>query len=249
MTCIETASSRKSGFTLIELLIVIAIIALLAAILFPVFGRVRENARRSSCQSNMKQIGIGIAQYTQDYDEILPPTTISGTGGSFAAEYLWWADDIMPYVKSTQVFICPSNISYNAPAVPTLGYVAAGGAFRMCYGAVIRRSGNSPFTEGPQTIVKLSKIDEPAATFMVGELANPARKGGYAIYTSNADDATTVVISPSTYPGNVNFNRTPYDTHFDGANWLYCDGHVKWMRTSQTSQSNDALWKVDKSGA
>src|SRR5215212_8794902 len=63
---------RRHGFTLIELLVVIAIISLLAAILFPVFGRARENARRSSCLNNLKQIGIGLAQYTQDFDESLP---------------------------------------------------------------------------------------------------------------------------------------------------------------------------------
>src|SRR5687767_6194063 len=63
---------RKSGFTLIELLVVIAIIAILAAILFPVFARARENARRASCQSNLKQVGLGFVQYTQDYDERYP---------------------------------------------------------------------------------------------------------------------------------------------------------------------------------
>src|ERR1043165_2296074 len=62
----------RSGFTLVELLVVIAIIALLSAILFPVFSRARENARRSSCQSNLKQLGLGILQYTQDYDEKFP---------------------------------------------------------------------------------------------------------------------------------------------------------------------------------
>jgi prepilin-type N-terminal cleavage/methylation domain-containing protein len=65
--------SQRLGFTLIELLVVIAIIAILAAILFPVFGRARENARRSSCQSNLKQIGLGILQYNQDFDERFPP--------------------------------------------------------------------------------------------------------------------------------------------------------------------------------
>ena len=67
----------KMGFTLIELLVVIAIISILAAILFPAFARARENARRASCQSNLKQIGLGIFQYTQDYDERLPATAVS----------------------------------------------------------------------------------------------------------------------------------------------------------------------------
>src|SRR5438046_10716528 len=62
---------RRHGFTLIELLVVIAIIAILAAILFPVFAQARENARKSSCQSNLKQIGSALTMYSQDYDEVL----------------------------------------------------------------------------------------------------------------------------------------------------------------------------------
>ena len=97
----------KKAFTLIELLVVIAIIAILAAILFPVFARARENARRASCLSNMKQIGLGVMQYTQDYDELFPNRTrIYATTPS--TTYINWAENIQPYVKSYQLFKCPS---------------------------------------------------------------------------------------------------------------------------------------------
>lgn len=117
---VRAAQSIKSGFTLIELLIVIAIIALLAAILFPVFARARENARRASCASNLKQIGLGIMQYAQDYDEVMVPSYMDGTcancytngGYSYGTDPSYgnyrWMDLIYPYVKSEAIFNCPS---------------------------------------------------------------------------------------------------------------------------------------------
>ncbi len=96
---------KKSAFTLIELLVVIAIIAILAAILFPVFARARENARRASCQSNLKQIGLGFQQYAQDYDGW---TSGSGVVVSSSA-YHSWPSTLFPYVKSDQLFACPSG--------------------------------------------------------------------------------------------------------------------------------------------
>src|SRR5690606_13826243 len=117
---------HRTGFTLIELLVVIAIISILAAILFPVFARARENARRTSCLSNLKQIGLGIMMYTQDYDEKYPfsypavaaertkQTDTSMPGYKFTtnlgsdAHWVTWMDRIYPYVKSTQLFVCPS---------------------------------------------------------------------------------------------------------------------------------------------
>ncbi len=94
----------RRGFTLIELLVVIAIIAILAAILFPVFARAREKARQTSCLSNTKQLMLGFMMYAQDYDECLPGYIYA----SGSVPYLRWYDMIEPYVKNTQIFICPS---------------------------------------------------------------------------------------------------------------------------------------------
>jgi prepilin-type N-terminal cleavage/methylation domain-containing protein/prepilin-type processing-associated H-X9-DG protein len=99
------------GFTLIELLVVVAIISILAAILFPVFGRARENARRSSCQSNLKQIGLGIMQYVQDYDETYPSRFVT-----YGTSSVYWPTLIFPYTKSAQIFACPPATSEGVPS-------------------------------------------------------------------------------------------------------------------------------------
>src|SRR5215469_16047426 len=100
-------SNTRKGFTLIELLVVIAIIAILAAILFPVFAKVREKARQTSCASNLKQLGLGYIQYYQDYDENFP----CGTAGAAAwpRAGIGWAGQIYPYVKSPGVYACPDD--------------------------------------------------------------------------------------------------------------------------------------------
>lgn len=121
--CNKTFASRqfdlkrrvRGGFTLIELLVVIAIIAILAAILFPVFARAREKARSASCLSNLKQAGMGVLMYSQDYDEMFRgwrgyvlhpsahPCNLEGSG-------VWFHHLIQPYVRNWQIFICPSTL-------------------------------------------------------------------------------------------------------------------------------------------
>src|SRR5665213_1415454 len=96
----------RKGFTLIELLVVIAIIAILAAILFPVFAKVREKARQTTCASNEKQLGLGVLQYVQDYDERYPGNW-GGNNNDNSGGGWGWGNAIMPYVKSTAIFTCP----------------------------------------------------------------------------------------------------------------------------------------------
>ena len=138
---------RATAFTLIELLVVIAIIAILAAILFPVFGRARENARRASCQSNLKQIGLGVIQYTQDYDGVLPPSELDN---------IYWPRLVQPYIKSTQVFACPSgeqkdfaaNTTYTDPSLSptTSGGVTVGGRTSYCGLVAAVQPGDSSYS-------------------------------------------------------------------------------------------------------
>ena len=103
------SDSRASAFTLVELLVVIAIIGVLAAILFPgFFARARENARRTSCLSNLKQIGLATLQYNQDYDDYMPLTLMDSffSDGTLSST---WVDTTQPYIKSSQVYRCPSD--------------------------------------------------------------------------------------------------------------------------------------------
>ena len=151
------------GFTLIEILVVVAIIALLAAILFPVFAKARENARRSACQSNLKQIGLGFLQYSQDYDERYP---VCGAGAALDVSNNigfgpGWAGQIYPYLKSSQIFRCPSDgYRESAPVAPRVqvsyAYNRNIGHFYVGTGATVNQ-----FVNG-----SLIKLTEPTRTVM-----------------------------------------------------------------------------------
>ena len=209
---LQHSSNRKTGFTLIELLVVIAIIAILAAILFPVFARARENARRSSCQSNHKQIGVAIMQYTQDYDERMPIQQGSGVENfANAASVANLFRNIQPYLSSYQVLRCPSATGING--TPTgnneTSYVGNGVLFHG------RALSIAAIDQPSEVIVLQDSLTRTSWSYM----APRGVAGGYQYWL---------------YPS-IGL------THFDGGNVSFADGHVKWRKQSGIAASEYGL--------
>ena len=160
----------RQGFTLIELLVVIAIIAILAAILFPVFARARENARRTSCLSNMKQFGVATMMYSQDYDERLygyrfdgPNPYASDTAvGKNAKNVVFFNQILFPYTKSDQIWACPSNPIAWVNVDKDGATSPAGGLFQSYGGQNSYAASNYMFPS--KNGITLAALAEPANT-------------------------------------------------------------------------------------
>jgi prepilin-type N-terminal cleavage/methylation domain-containing protein/prepilin-type processing-associated H-X9-DG protein len=237
----RTARAGSKGFTLIELLIVIAIIVILAAILFPVFGRARENARRTSCSSNLKQIGLAMIQYAQDYDEMLP----SSNNG---ASSLTWSAVIAPYASkaagntyqtgSAPYLVCPSDSvkrtagGQNNPlsyALPTIFGGTNHWLHSVFYQASGRRQGRS-LAEFPAPSETLLVVEAPLANNIVGDLN--AIVGGASGTSTNANPVQDGTSTNVANQGVASAGKIA--SHFDGWNYAFVDGHVKWLKPAAT---------------
>jgi prepilin-type N-terminal cleavage/methylation domain-containing protein/prepilin-type processing-associated H-X9-DG protein len=235
ITCRTQRFPSRRGFTLIELLVVIAIIAVLAAILFPVFARARENARRASCMSNLKQIGLGLLQYTQDYDEKTPLSWFapSGYGGdaskpiSSGTDAYKWMDAIYPYVKSEQIFDCPSDTFVKDMYTDRKNteYSFRNG-YR--YGSY---ADNHVYSDNPAWSVSgvaLAAIEAPATTVWAADSV-PLPAPSTNVYSFEFS-WPNVGAQPSITVGSPNRLDKIAERHLDTTNVLFCDGHVKSLK-------------------
>ena len=223
----------SKGFTLIELLVVIAIIAILAAILFPVFAQAREKARQITCASNLKQIGLAVAQYVQDYDETEPYATFK------SGAYDWgWA--INPYIKNGSstnnngyfiggVWSCPSFPSKQTNEyLPNGNVVLADGQWNGCTQPEI----------APVSIASLSTPSDTVNVYETGANSGqnwnyPVEPGAEWFWTSNeTNDQKVGTDNANQYDEDTDtaWGRgmmTPRYRHAGHSNMLFCDGHVK----------------------
>jgi prepilin-type N-terminal cleavage/methylation domain-containing protein/prepilin-type processing-associated H-X9-DG protein len=220
----NSRSMERKAFTLIELLVVIAIIAILAAILFPVFARARENARRASCMSNMKNLALAVLMYTQDNDGKL--VAYAGDNGAGGATANWNRFvPIQPYIKSYQIQFCPSAPSYKGGSNYTyVGYgqyaFPADSTNKKIYTAVVNCSPG--YLNHPSTTA-IDSMPNASLTCMLGEIAygGPANvnyiNNGYggSAFGSTSNDAL--------------YGWIVKDRHLEGGNYAYMDGHAKWI--------------------
>jgi len=229
--------SPQSGFTLIELLVVIAIIAILAAILFPVFAQARAKARQTMCLSNTKQMGNAINMYIQDYDEMIPPRAIRDVVTGNTMEGISWRRLIYPYVKSADVFTCPSNpnnrnfardsidANMTAAGVP----LAGSPRFRVSY-AVNGQDGTlAPMRRSDQAI-SLASLNRPSEIILVGE---------------------ATIDNSELHLGRIANANGSYMQMFSGhstmANYVFADGHAKAYKPTGTCGPGNTnnLWFND----
>ena len=246
----------NQAFTLIELLVVIAIIALIAAILFPVFASAREKARQTACLSNEKQIGLGFMQYVQDNDEMYP------VGLNTAYHGAGWGGAIYPYVKTINVFNCPSDANaipgqdvsygynYNIPNLQfPVGYNRGIGGVS----SLLTAPGSTVLVFETQGYANqgINIVNESNGKLNIPFDTGAGYGGPYSAYTFSAyatgvfSDYTPLLGAPASCITNADLQAASTDgktcffqlngRHSSGSNYICCDGHAKWLLASKVS--------------
>lgn len=257
----SSGSCPRNGFTLVEILVVISIIALLAALLFPAFSHARANARRVACISNQKQLGLALVQYTQDYDDALPAVTWAdscrnnGDTDPSDAKYngmMSFPLTLQPYFKSYQILVCPTDSIAG-------GFAKTGSA---CYeqqllhgqvpGAYVGISSSNaamrrvlPLSYAANYLLsrtQASSINSPALDIPGGHnlaaIAMPAK----VFFVTDAGNTAENFAGYYIVPG---YGNTANDTrwrnggrHLEGRVWTFLDGHAKWYKDPPATQGD-----------
>jgi prepilin-type N-terminal cleavage/methylation domain-containing protein len=201
---------QRRGFTLIELLVVIAIIGILASMLLPVFAQARESARRAVCTSNLRQIGMALQMYATDHSERVPSPGASGRE---------WAAQVLPYIGSTQIFVCPSDT--RSAGEPTIGGT---GQAPLSYGwnslFISQNTHGSVSPDGGP--LSLNSVSMPTETIMAFDYLN-----------TNAPDEAQVTLPAHLDTGAANDTRVRAK-HLEGFMALFADGHIKFRKGGST---------------
>lgn len=214
---------RRAAFTLIELLVVVAIIAILAAILFPVFAQARDKARQTSCLSNLKQMGLAMMQYVQDNDEAVPLRNNGNNSYQKADPPDYWMA-MEPYLKNRQVRVCVSDTSEVND-----GNTQGGKSYCI--------NGHLFFSDFADGSGFIGAINAPAQVILFTEWLQGDTFNQYVSRYISADNIKFAVDKQAT-DATAKRQYAAITRHVGGTNWLLADGHAKWHRLEQIEYAN-----------